>query len=324
MKKLIENKLELAYCPITGFEFALSKEDPYLEHALEEASLYLICQRPILTFENLFIFEDMIYFDIHQRGNQNILKGKLDVLQSELGISKKGYISLALNFLDKENIKKSQPFCDLYGFSIVNEFLNKERTIIWFSPEKILFNWWRGRIQCDIEGDFESFLKYKVHYVGKATKQSILKRLTGHSTLQDILSIENPITYKDLPKHEISLLCFKFKDNIEISIFGQDSNNDEMVKSLMGENFPNNEKIFLDAEKALIKAMKPNYNKELFKSYPKSKDGLSSHGYDYVSYSFVDPIQLIYEEGKICGSNDFDGGDIIEITDNENFILIKK
>lgn len=324
MKKLIENKLELAYSAITGFEFAHVKEDFYLEKALENASLYVISQRPIITFENLFFYEEYIYFEIHQRGNPNVLKGSLPVLQNELGLSKEGYIKIALNFIDKENIKKSQPFFDLYGFSLVNEFLTKEKIIIWLSPEKLLFNWWRKSIRCEIEGDYKSFLKYKVHYVGKATKQSILKRLTGHSTFQDILSIENPITYKDLPKHEISILCFKFRDNIEISIFGENSKTDDMVKSMMGENFPNDEKISLDAEKALIQAMKPNYNKELFKNYPKSKDGLYSHGYDYISYSFIDPIKLIYNEGEICGENDFDGGDIIEITNSTNFALIKK
>nr|WP_315258757.1 hypothetical protein [uncultured Flavobacterium sp.] len=324
MKKIIENKLELAYSAITGFEFALVKEDFYLEKALEDASLYVIGQRPIITFENLFIYEENIYFEIHQRGNPNVLKGILPVLQSELGLSKKGYINIALNFIDKENVKTSQPFFDLYGFSIVNEFLNKEKTIIWLSPEKLLFNWWRKRIRCEIEGNYKSFLEYKVHYVGKATKQSILKRLTGHSTFQDILSIENPITYKDLPKHEISILCFKFSDNVEISVFGEDSKTDEMVKTMMGENFPNNEKIFLDAEKALIQAMKPNYNKELFKNYPKSKDGLYSHKYDYISYSITDPIKLIYKEGEICGGNNFDGGDIIEIKNNTDFALIKK
>jgi hypothetical protein len=324
MKKLIENKLELAYSAITGFEFAHVKEDFYLEKALEQASLYIISQRPIITFENLFFYEDKVYFEIHQRGNPNILKGNLNVLQNELGLSKEGYIKIALNFLDKNNVKKSQPFFDLYGFSLVNEFLNNKKTTIWLSPEKLLFNWWRKRIKCEIEGDYKSFLKYKVHYVGKATKQSILKRLTGHSTFQDILSIENPITYKDLPKHEISILCFKFRDNIEISIFGQDSKTDEMVKSMMGENSPNDEKISLDAEKALIQAMKPNYNKELFKNYPKSKDGLYPLGYDYISYSFVDPIKLIYNEGEICGGNDFDGSDIIEIKNNTNFALIKK
>ncbi len=324
MKKIIENKLELAYSAITGFEFALVKEDFYLEKALEDASLYVIGQRPIITFENLFIYEENIYFEIHQRGNPNVLKGILPVLQSELGLSKKGYINIALNFIDKKNVKTSQPFFDLYGFSIVNEFLNKEKTTIWLSPEKLLFNWWRKRIRCEIEGNYKSFLEYKVHYVGKATKQSILKRLTGHSTFQDILSIENPITYKDLPKHEISILCFKFSDNVEISVFGEDSKTDEMVKTMMGENFPNNEKIFLDAEKALIQAMKPNYNKELFKNYPKSKDGLYSHKYDYISYSITDPIKLIYKEGEICGGNNFDGGDIIEIKNNTDFALIKK
>ena len=324
MKKLIQNKLGLAYNAITSFEFALVKNDSFLDIALEESSLYVISQRPIITFENVFFFESNLFFEIHQRGNENILKGKLPLMQNELGFTKKDTIALALNFLDKNNFKRNQPFNDLYGFSLVKQDANNPKIIIWFSPEKLMFNWWKGKIKCDIEGDFKSFLKYKVHYVGKATKQSILKRLTGHSTFQDILSLQNPITYKDLPSHEISILCFKFDDNIEISIFGENSSSEDMIKSINGKNFPKQEIFFLDAEKALIQAMKPKYNKELFKKYPQSKDGLYLHKYDYISYTFIDPITLIYDEGEINGGIDFDGGDIIEIKNNKESILVKR
>jgi hypothetical protein len=325
-RKSIANKLELAYSPLTSYEFAIVKYDKYIEQALERACLYLIGQRPVITFENLEhnFLDNSISFEIHQKGNKNILRGKLPLRQSCINKVFGDTIKLALNFLDKNNIKKEPPFGNLYGFSLSKLAHPRPEFILWFSPEKLLQNWWKGSVECEIEGDFKSFLKYKVHYVGKATKQSVLKRLTGHSTFQDILSLENPITYKDLPKHEIAILCFEFNDNLHFQVFGDNASLEEMTASITGENFPKQENIYLDAEKALIHAMKPGYNKELFKSYPKSKDGLFKDKYDYISYSFVDPITLEYKEGEINGELNYDGGDSIVIKGNKEFELVKK
>ena len=325
-RKSIINTIELAYAPMTGYEFAIVKNDSSIEQALEKASLYVIGQRPIITFENVIPnhLDYSLDFEIHQKGNPNILKGKIPLIQTAVDSKKDYIISISFNFLDDDNINEKPPFGNLHGFSFAKETDKNREFLLWFSPEKLLQNWWKGQIDCEIEGDFKSFLKYKVHYVGKATRQNILKRLTGHSTFQDILSIENPITYKDLPKHEISVLCFEFKENLEFQVFGTNANVKDMKFSFLGENFPKQEIIFLDAEKALINAMKPKYNKELFKNYPISNDGLFKNNYDYISYSFVDPISLEYEAGIINGSQSFDGGDSIIIKDNKVVKLIKR
>lgn len=324
-RKIIVNKLELAYAPLSSFEFAHVKEDPMIEQALEESSLYVIAQRPILTFEHVIphYSDSALTFEIHQKGNINKLNCKLPFFQKSLKTTRKDTIALAVNSLDKDNFKAKLPFENLYGFSFVKQNDGKNKFLIWFSPEKLLQNWWKGYIDCDIKGDYKSFLNYNVHYVGKATKQGILKRLTGHSRFQDILSLEAPITYKDLPAHEITILCFKFKDNQQVHVFGENANVKEMSASLMGENFPSQEKIFLDAEKALIRAIEPKYNKELFKGYPKSKDGLYNDKYDYISYSFIDPITLKYEKGEIKGKKSYDGGDSIVIKNNKEISLVK-
>lgn len=324
-RKIIVNKLELAYAPLSSFEFAHVKEDLMIEQALEESSLYVIAQRPILTFEYVIphYSDSALTFEIHQKGNKNILICKLPFFQKSLETTSKDTIALAVNSLDKDNFKAKLPFENLYGFSFVKQNGGKNKFLIWFSPEKLLQNWWKGYIDCDIKGDYKSFLNYNVHYVGKATKQGILKRLTGHSRFQDILSLEAPITYKDLPAHEIAILCFKFNDNQHVQVFGKNASVKEMSASLMGEKFPSQEKIFLDAEKALIKAMEPKYNRELFKGYPKSKDGLYNDKYDYISYSFIDPITLKYEKGEIKGLKSYEGGDSIVIKDNKEISLVK-
>jgi hypothetical protein len=143
------------------------------------------------------------------------------------------------------------------------------------------------------------------------------------ATFQDILSLEAPVTEKQLPANEIVILPFEFQENLQIQSFGKGAVTKDMVASLLGENYPEQEKIFLDAEKALIKAMQPNYNKELFKNYPVSKDGLYNDNFNAISYTFIDPIVLTYEDGEIRGGLTPIGGDAITILDNREFKLIK-
>lgn len=326
-KRLI-NQLELAYAPLTAFEFAKIKDDILIEKALEQASLYIIAQRPVITFENVFcsIEPNLINFEIHQKGNMNILKCVLPLNQSVFGSTNEDLIAVSLNYLDKSKKQYSQPFNNIHGFSLLKFQNRKKEFLIWFSPEKLLQNWWKGHIQCNINGDFKSFIKYKVLYVGKATKQSILKRLSSHSRFQDILSLETPVTEKQLPANEIIILPFEFQDNIQIQIFDTDNDDDsnEIVSALLGKNIPKQEKIFLDAEKALIKALKPNYNKEMFNNYPFSKDGLYNENFDSIAYTFVDPITLTYNNGEICGKLSQFGGDTILISNNSTLELYKE
>ncbi|MCW3788300.1 hypothetical protein [Plebeiibacterium sediminum] len=323
-KRLI-NKLELAYAPMTAYEFAVTKNDTDIEQALFKASLYLIAQRAVITFENIVPDENeyKLNFEIHQKGNPNILKCRLPLAQSIVNTNENDTILIAFNDLDKSTTQNFPPYFNIHGFSLVKQQKEKEEFLIWFSPEKLLQNWWKGYIECEIEGDYKSFLRYQVHYVGKATKQGILKRLTGHSTFQDILSLEESVTEKQLPANEIVILSFEFEENIQMQTFGSYSDIKSMTSALLGENYPEQETIFLDSEKALIQAMKPNYNKELFKNYPISKDGLYDLNYKVISYSFIDPITLIYDEGEIIGKKHAFGGDLIVISDNKEFRLIK-
>jgi hypothetical protein len=174
-----------------------------------------------------------------------------------------------------------------------------------------------------VKGDLRDFTNYYVHYVGKATEQDIWKRLTGHEKLQDILSLESPMTYGSLPTHEIVILPFRFLNNLQIHTIGDNSDANEIVDSFMGRNFPKRRTIFLDAEKALIKAMHPKYNIELFKNYPESKDGLNHRKYNSLSYTIMDPITLSYEKGEIEGGLHHLGGDVINVLDNKTFRLNK-
>lgn len=324
-RKSLLNQLELAYAPLTAYEFAVVKDDKLIDRALEKASLYMIGQRPVITFENVTLdtSEFQLNFEIHQKDNPNLLKCQLPLDQEIFGLIEDNVVGIAFNYLDKSIEPETPPFQNIHGFSLLRHTANQMEFIIWFSPEKLLQNWWKRLIDCEIEGDWKSFTNYRVHYVGKATKQSILKRLTGHATLQDILSLEASVTKKQLPANEIVILPFEFQENLQIQSFGDEIDTKDMVASFLGENYPDQKKVFLDAEKALIKAMKPSYNKELFNNYPVSKDGLYNDNYNAISYTFIDPIVLTYEEGEIRGGLTHIGGDAILILNNKEFKLIK-
>jgi hypothetical protein len=325
-RKSLFNQLKLAYAPLTAYEFSVLKEDAEIEKALLNASLYIIAQRPVITFENI-IPESSAYqlkFEIHQKGNANILKCHLPFDQEQFELTGYNSVDVAFNYLDKSIKQEHPPFKNIHGFSLVRTKKDRKEFIIWFSPEKLLQNWWTGDVDCKIEGDHRSLTQYKVLYVGKATKQSILKRLTGHSTFQDILSLESPVTEKQIPANEIVILPFEFQENLQLQSFGYGSDIENMIKSFNGDDYPDQQKIFLDAEKALIKAMQPQYNKEQFKNYPVSKDGLYNDNYNAITYTFTDPITLKYSSGEIRGGLTVIGGDSILILENDTIKLSKK
>lgn len=304
-----------------NYDFTILKSDEDVQHILRESKIYIIAQRPVISFENIKPDKTntAITFEIHQKGNPNILTCSLPFFQPAIAKNEQLEILLYMGSNDPENKIISPPFNNIHGIKFLETDGKEIDFLIWFTPEKLLQNYWKGLIKCKIEGDIKDFLNYSVHYVGKATEQDIWKRLSGHNTLQDILSLEYPFTYGDLPTHEICLLFLKFKGNIEFQSFGPNSD----MNAFNGNQTAEQRTIFLDAEKALVKSMQPKYNKELFKNYPKSTDGLFKDNFDAISYTFIDPIKLVYDEGTIEGGLTPIGGDMILIKDNLTVELLK-
>src|SRR5690606_8633856 len=129
-RKSLLNQIELAYAPLTAYEFAVVKDDQLIEKALQRASLYAIVQRPVITFENVVPHETdyKLNFEIHQKGNPEILKCSLPLIQ-EVFESRETDIGVAFNFLDKSQIQKKSPFNNIHGFSLFQEC--DEKFLIW-------------------------------------------------------------------------------------------------------------------------------------------------------------------------------------------------
>lgn len=323
-QKILMNQLVLAYSPLCNRDFTILKTDSVIQQIIETSSLYVIGQRAEIRFDNIVNNEKekAMEFEIKQIDNPNILKCKVPLFQENIATDPSKEVLVYFGSNDINNDFQAS-ISNVHGMKFYQEEISDETFLIWFSPEKFLQHYWKGDLVAEIEGNIHDFTKYKVHYVGQSTKQDIWKRLTGHDKLQDILSLEYPLSYGSLPTHEIAILVFRFYDNIVMQSYDDESTDEDMLNSLLGKNMPDQRTIFLDAEKALINSMKPKYNDELFKNYPKSTDGLYKHNYDSVSYAFMDPITLVYDKGEIEGGLSRLGGDTIVIRDNKIIELFK-
>jgi len=311
------NYLKLAYTPISNYDFTVIKDDPIIRDYINTSSLYIIAQRPVLTFENFILnpndqINPFLTFEIRQKDSDKVLYCKFPVFQEQLMNQDHQGLKIAVNYIYPNNDPQEKfPFNNMANFVIAS----LDGNFYWFSPEKLIYHYLRDAVDVDIEGDIEDFLIYNIHYIGKATEQDVTKRLNGHSSLQEILSSTEPLKYGSLPRDEIVILFLCFEDNITLNSFGPKDKLKPAVDLLMGRKMIPEKTIYLDAEKALINALKPKYNRQLYKNYPKSKDGLDGLKLDYYSYSFNDPITLVYNDGKIKGGYTFFEGDVIIVKD---------
>lgn len=307
-EQLLINVLNLAYTPLSNYDFVMVKDDPIIKHFINSGKLYLIVQRPILTFENFYVNNNdienpILKFEVHQKGVSEILECEFPLFQNEFNVPFGSRCDIAINYTYPKSevmFQHTMPFTSMANFVV-----KTGEDYYWISPEKLIYHYLRDALNIRIKGDITQFLKYKVHYIGKATDQDIIKRLTGHSHLQDILSVERPFHYETLPTEEIAILFLSFKDNTFVNTFSPDDDEiDIAVRMLMGEKPIEDNVIYLDAEKALIKALKPKHNRLLYNNYPESKDGLHPDHLQFDTFNFSDPITLIYDNGEIVGGKD--------------------
>ncbi len=318
-EKRLFNILKLAYAPLSNFDFVMVKDDPLIKEFINSGKIYMIVQRAVLSFENLTIdladqMAPILTFEIHKKGLSDFLKCQMPLYQEKLLLHNDSVLHLAVNYHYPKPIESpgEMPFNGLANFVIESERNN----YYWFSPEKLIYHYCRNTIDANIDGKLSSFLNYQVHYIGKATEQDVIRRLTGHSHLQDILSIESPFHYGSLPTDEIAILFFDFRDNIFTNTFDADDDIKEAVNLIMGEMPFDQDTIYLGAEKAFIKALTPKHNRQLYLNYPKSRDGLYKHALKTYTYSLYDPLTLNYSDGAIRGPIEGHSSDMIVVSDD--------
>jgi hypothetical protein len=316
-KGLLINEIGLGYAPMSAYDFRKLIMDKGFRENVFDSHLYVIAQRKALTFNNFNFREPLkLSFEIKQDENPLIIKCTLPLVQENIKTDLSKQINLRLH--DRKNTiekKNGFPFDGTQGFSIQEmDITGKEiKTLGWFSPDKLFQNYWKGHIQADFSVDFREMCEFKVHYVGKSTEQNICQRLSNHSTFQEILTNEVPISYGNIPSNEIMILLLKIIDNNTIVSFGPESKAEDMTSYISDYILPSNKTLSLDAEKALIKHLQPEYNKILYNSFPKENDLIHSDYHSTIFYGFNDPITLVYKNGRIKGGEFLTDKDYISV-----------
>ncbi|HLW42277.1 MAG TPA: hypothetical protein VKY82_07915 [Flavobacterium sp.] len=315
-------KLGLAYSPLCNHDFEIIKSEKIVQQILEGAMLYAIGQRSILTFENIVPTEDetALNFEIHLQGTDLKLTCSLPLYQEHIGQDESEGVNVEFGSYDPDWYQKTPPINDVNGIRFYDKDMN---FLLWLSPDKFLHHYWNNVISATVVGDIRPFTEFKIHYVGKATDQEVWDRLTGHYSLQKILGLERPNIKGTLPTHEITLLIFRVVDKMEFSILGDDV--DTFVDKLVEPKLPDDKTVSLDAEKALVKLLNPEYNHptKRFPNYPKSTDGLHKFEFDRFAYLIKEDITLVYNDVEIVGASVENKADIIGISNNESMEIIK-
>jgi hypothetical protein len=307
-------KLQLAYPPVSNFDFTNVRGEPAVQQWLHDSMIYMIVQRPVLTFDNVVAWEGFLTFDIVQRGNDQKLHCHMPVRQRAFGNDPDDDIDLEMGWHDEVDEKTMLACANIDAFKF---YCNQEFSA-WLTPERFLYEWQHGHIQAEVAGNPRTFVAYHVHYVGKATDQPIWDRLDGHKTLQKILSIVRP-TVGSLPTHELALLLFRVEEAWSVKIFEPES----LFEA--GPALPSKKEISLDAEKLLVKSLAPGFNdpKKSFPNYPISKDGLYSYDFNRYAYQITDELALSNGSLVIQGALDQNKADILAIDNNETVTVME-
>jgi hypothetical protein len=314
---ILINDIELAYAPISAYHFNLLIRDKMFYENLTDSHLYIIAQRHELTFYNFSLSNDLVLrFEIRQEKNSRLVECHLPLKQNKININLNNFIELRLH--DRRTIggqKIEAPFNGTQGFTIQerNPNTNETKAIIWLTPDKLFYKFWRKELYAEFSISFLSMLNFNIHYIGKSTEQNICTRLSKHSTFQEILVNQQPLTYKNIPSNEIMILLLRLNDNNTIVKWGVDSQPEEISNYILNYTLPTDKIISSDAEKALIKHLQPSYNRTLYNSFPTEKDLINQDFHNIILYGFIDPIILLYENGKVVGSPNSDIRDYIPV-----------
>ena len=119
--------------------------------------------------------------------------------------------------------------------------------------------------------------------------------------------------FKNIPSNEIMILLIRVKDNNTIVKWGDDSTAEDITNYLTDYILPSDKTISLDAEKALIKHLQPEYNRILYKSFPKENDLINKDYHNLILYGLTDPIKLMYENGELKGNSELSNRDYVSV-----------
>jgi len=300
------------YPIVSAYEFEFLKEEEILQRRMDNCTIYMIVQRPLTYFDNVRLDDSYIYFDITD-GTQEPFHCRINLVENEIcAVGEPTDIDVL--FFTKEP-SDEQPFRNVGAIKL---FDKDGKFIVWWSPQKILYEMLVKNLVVETIGDPLAYLDFRVLYVGKAFAQKVWNRLTGHEKMQRILTLEGPIGASPEARapFEVSLILLKAMDFDELVVVPDTAlprrpatklashlinlNQDGAIDAF---SLPfidvGDEALTRDLEAQLIRYFRPEYNEVFFDNYPDIKGGLLSKGYTWSDFEIVGlPAALSTEHGS--------------------------
>ncbi|MFH5181607.1 hypothetical protein ACHHV8_02635 [Paenibacillus sp. TAB 01] len=284
--KLLINKLNLVYPPITNQEGAWLWNVPEVRDFVKGSKLYMIGHREELKFIN----------------EQFISEGR-GIIQFQLATAthKSPIIQISLyhclpDIEDEISIELGEKL-----FRIKD---SQGNVLQWYTPDILLYRYWKNqltiRIIDDTEFNYRDFTRYELYYVGISKNNDSFSRLfdESHHARLKILTNEYP---KSSGRLTDELLIFMFQiDKLNINIFDRIEDIDEQINYHTEDEIA----IIADAEKAFIKLLETKYNEVKYKNYPNGDDGLYSEGLDRYCFYIGEDITFYTTKGDFIGASD--------------------
>lgn len=283
-------------------DFSYLYDDIELKRIAKNASLYFILQRPCLIFRNLIYSSKLIKGEIVQPYTENYIEFELPLYQKDV-IEYDEIMNIQLHLAYNKSLKQENNLNDFIDVIIIKIPKIKNFTKM-LTPDTILQQYNKKAWQINLNGEINKLLEFDIKYIGHSVKQFIGKRIKNHSNIQRILTTTQPIQKGMQISKEICICLLEISEVSELKII-------RPYDSLENENLfklPNKESIYYDAEKAFINFFSKSNkitleNKDVYNSYPKSKNGLFDEKYENIIYSIKDSIIFKYGSQQLNNQN---------------------
>lgn len=313
--KMISTTLKLAFCPLSAREMTMAYDDADIAKALEHAHIYMIAKKTQIYFSNVRSEGNHLKLKIQDK--DKFVDVSLPLDQSIFVTDPNNDLILDIGSNDKNVVVENDVVSVAHGLkfyqldrnianhidkSSLKSYMTPENFVVWLSPEKLLYHYRNKQLRIpNFDKSKDSFWNYEILYIGKATEESVLKRLDGHKTFLKILQSEVE-EYKQI-RDDIVLLFFEVNESTQGLLVEKNTSEKEFIDAVTNENLPSIETLCLEAEKIYVNKFTPKYNEIIFKSYPQSADGLCRYDYDIIDYTLSDGINLLFKNMTFVGGD---------------------
>lgn len=255
---------------------------------------------------------------------------ELKFIEYEFVPNDEGYVKFKIKLGEKESPFFLLPVKEQVNYLITNdveielelgdklirirEVENRDKVLLWFTPDKFLFDFSRNYIKVHVDCHFNlrDFTRYELYYVGISLENDSFSRLfeKAHHGRLKILTNEQSKDKKSRLTDELVIFLFDI-EKTNINIIEDLRKLDEEINY-----FTSNEKaIIADAEKAFVKLLDTKYNQVKFKRYPLGEDGLYEEGLDRYAYAISEDITFFTDIAEFNGA--------LDLAEPKDFIFVE-